>query len=236
MRVIVTRPAADAAPLRRKLEGLGHQVILQPLLAIVPRPGVSLPIREWQAVAATSANGIRSLANAGAINSLRMLTVGPQSLRAAREKGFTHAEAHGGDVAGLAAFITANLDPSKGPILYLSGSETTGDLAGMLRHDGFDCLRLVTYDAVAAADLGPAASALRQRTVDAVLLYSPRSSRIWHRLVGDAGLQAEAAVPIYLCLSPNVASALPTDWRKSVAKTPDEAALLTLLEQIARTR
>jgi uroporphyrinogen-III synthase len=236
MRVIVTRPEEDAGPLRQTLEALGHSVILQPLMTIAPRRDVTIPNLPWQAVVATSANGIRALPDASSLHHLPMLTVGPQSLKAAQDAGFTLAEAHGGDVDGLAAHVIAARRASNGPILYLSGAETAGNLQGQLAAAGFDCRRVVLYDAVPARDLGEAAIALRQHKADAVLLYSPRSARIWSSLAKAAGLSAEAAAVPSLCLSRNVAAALPEGCNALVAEKPENAAMLRLLEELHRTR
>lgn len=234
MRIAVTRPEEDAGPLTAKLEGLGHEVVMAPLLAIIPRDNVIIPDLAWQAIAVTSANGVRALPVGHGLTRFRTLTVGPQSLKAARAAGFT-AEAHGGDVHGLAAFIRAELDPRAGPVLYLSGSETAGDLEAQLTGAGFDCRRVVLYDAVPAATLGAAGDALRHGKLDAVLLYSPRSAKIWRSLVAAAGCDAEAARLQHLCLSRNVAAALPDAWSRLIAATPDEAAMLGLLEQVGGT-
>ena len=233
MHVLVTRPQEDAEALAAKLETLGHRVSCFPLLAIVPRKTAGIPDRDWQAVLATSANGLRALAGHDRVKSLRTLTVGPHSLAAARLAGYSWVEAHGGDVAGLAAHIAANLKPADGPLLYLSGAETSGDLEGRLTALGFDCHRAIVYDAVPARD--PSALAALLPNTDAVTLYSPRSARIWCSLVATGGLLAAAARPTYLCLSMNVAKILPESWRAKVAISPDEAAMLALLEQISRT-
>lgn len=231
MRVAVTRPEEDAGPLTARLEAMGHAVVMAPLLAIRPRLGVTIPDLPWQAVAVTSANGIRALPPGHGLTSFRTLTVGPQSLKAATAAGF-RAEAHGGDVNGLAAFIRAELDPKAGPILYLSGSETAGDLEAQLTAAGFGCHRCILYDAVPAKTLGPVEGVLRTGALDAVLLYSPRSARIWRGLVEQAGLAAAAASVTHLCLSRNVATVLPEEWTRTTAATPDETAMLALLEQI----
>ena len=236
MRIAVTRPEEDARPLTVKLEALGHQVIAAPLLTIVPRADVTIPDRTWQAIVITSANAIRALPAAGHLQSIRTLTVGPQSLEAARAAGFGKAQAHGGDVEGLARHMRATLNPRDGPILYLSGAETAGDLEAQLTSGGFECVRLVLYDAVSSSTLGNVADSLRSGQVDAVLLYSPRTARIWQALCRAQSLSDEAAVPHYLCLSGNVAAVLPKAWNIHVSLTPDEAAMLDLLEQIARTR
>lgn len=230
MRVAVTRPGEDAGPLKARLETMGHQVVMAPLMTIRPRAGVVIPGNPWQAVAVTSANGIRALPDGHGLDKFRILTIGPQSLKAAVERGL-RAEAHGGDVNGLAAFIRSALDPGGGPILYLSGAETAGDLEGQIKGAGFDCHRAVLYDAVPAESLGEAETALRKGEIDAVLLYSPRTARIWLKLVEAAGVSARAAHVRNFCLSRNVASVLPEGWAKTVPETPDEQAMLALLAQ-----
>ena len=232
MKAIVTRPGADGAALAAKLEKSGYEAVLAPLLEIVPRPGVAIPARAYQFAIATSANALRVLAGRAPARSLRMLTVGPQSLAAAREAGFSGAEAHGGDVDGLARHIASHFRPEAGPILYLSGAETAGDLAARLKDAGFSCDRVVLYDAVAADDLGAAGPALAAGGRIAVLLYSPRTALIWRRLVERDGLAQAAARAWHCCLSENVARVLPGYWNARVTKTPDEAAMLSLLEQL----
>jgi uroporphyrinogen-III synthase len=236
MNIIVTRPEEDGSPLKAKLEAMGHRVILLPLLRIVPRQRVFIRKLPYQAILATSANGIRALAGHPELKSIRMLTVGPQSLKAAKDAGFNRAEAHGGDLDGLVAHIGKTLQPAAGPLLYLSGNETAGDLEGQLTKAGFHCWRSIVYDAVQAKDPGPAEAELRNRTADAVLLYSPRSARIWCKIMWDAGLAEQAASAHYFCLSRNVAAILPKAWARTVAKTPDETALLALLEPAYGTR
>ncbi|WP_373505278.1 uroporphyrinogen-III synthase [Aestuariivirga sp.] len=230
MRIAVTRPEEDAGPLRARLEALGHDVTVTPLLAIKPRDNVTIPSLPWQAVAVTSANGIRALPEAHGLASIRTLTVGPQSLKAALAAGLA-AEAHGGDVNGLAAFIRNELDPAQGPILYLSGAETAGDLEAQLKEAGFACHRIVLYDAVPAQALGEIGDAIRNGQIDAVMLYSPRSAKIWRGLVEAEILGTQAAEIQHLCLSRNVAAVLPEAWKKVVATSPDEAAMLALLDQ-----
>lgn len=230
MKIAVTRPEEDAEPLKAKLEAMGHQALMAPLMTIRPRTDAAIPGRPWQAIAVTSANGIRALPEGHGLQNIRMLTVGPQSLKAAVAAGFK-AEAHGGDVNGLAAFIRAALNPQAGPILYLSGAETAGDLEGQITSAGFECHRAVLYDAVPAESLGAAAKPLESGEIDAVLLYSPRSARIWLALAGAAGLVAQASHLRNFCLSANVASVLPEGWAKLTPQTPDEQAMLALLAE-----
>jgi uroporphyrinogen-III synthase len=227
MRLIITRPADDAAVLKAKLEGMGHSTCVVPLLKIVPRAAVQIPSRKYQFICATSANALKYFDASDALKEIPVLTVGPQSLAAAKTAGFKSCEAHGGDVNGLADYIIKNFNPQSGPILYLSGAETSADLQVLLKAENFGVEKAVIYDAAVQT---PAEISKALTTADGVLLYSPRSGRIWFDLITTSRLEKAAAVPIYFCLSENVAKTLPAHWRKSVAKTPDEAAMLVLLD------
>lgn len=222
MRLIVTRPEEDAGPLRAKLEGLGHSVTVLPLLKIVSRTGVAIPDAQYQAVCATSANALRSAGDISAIKHLPAFTVGAQSLAAARQAGFVSTSAHGGDVAGLASFFMARLKPDNGPILYLAGAEVSGDLKGMLERAGFGVTKIVVYDAVPQR---PENLDAALQAHDGVLLYSPRTARIFSGLAGKGANHL-----VHYCLSENVAAALPAQSTVRIAGSPDEASLLALLD------
>ena len=227
MRLIITRPQEDAVPLKAKLESLGHSATLVPLLKIVPRPDVYIPPLAYQLICATSANALKSLHLDDDLKKIPLLTVGPQSLTAARDEGFKSCESHGGDVQGLAAYIAANVNPRNGPILYLSGAETSSNLRALLQASGFAVERVIIYDAIVQTppEIGQALA-----KTNGVLLYSPRSARIWCDLMAKSKLEKPAATPIYFCLSENVAKILPKHWQKRVAKAPDETAMLALLD------
>jgi uroporphyrinogen-III synthase len=227
MRIIITRPDDDARPLAEKLAALGHHGLFLPLLKIEVRDHAPIPDHGYQAVCITSANALKSAGAIAELKHIPIYAVGPQSLAAAKAAGFATAAAQGGQVEGLAAYLNAHLDPAAGPILYLAGNEVSADLQGLLQRRNFRVEKRVVYEAVphtppnAAAVIGAA---------DAVLLYSPRSARLWHALVTAAAASAQAETLHHFCLSANVARDLPHNWRKSVASTPDETALLSLLD------
>ena len=143
-----------------------------------------------------------------------------------RPWGFLNVTAQGGDVAGLSTYITRHLRPADGPILYLSGAATSGDLEGLLTHAGYDVDRVITYDAVATT---PADLADAVRASDGVLLYSPRTAMFWVEQVEKADAQQHMSHIMHHCLSPAVAQRLPQSWRKCIAQTPDEMAMLATL-------
>lgn len=223
MKLIITRPEKDSAALARKLRAMGHDVVIMPLLEIVAYSLIQIPDKPFAALLVTSANGVRCLAPDAVSHDLRVIAVGAQSAEAARQCGFIHVEAHGGDVEQLARWIASHLSPASGPLLYATGAEISGDLAGVLSHYGFEVYRVETYQAKAKP---VRLSSVEIAACDGVLLYSPRSAKLW---ISGTTPQAAARLRHY-CLSRAVAQTLPQDWPISVASDPAESALLQLLE------
>lgn len=232
MRVLVTRPRDDAEETAARLAALGHDAIIAPLLDIDFRGGPEIPLDGIQAILATSANGIRALARRTERRDVPVLAVGEQSADAARRLGFTTVDHAGGDVAALCNAAAARLSPQEGAIFYSAGAETRGRLAEQLTELGFSVVREVLYDAIAASSLPrEAETALAQGKLDAVLLFSPRSARIFAELAGRAGLAERCSRLTAYCLSEAVAEALGRLPLKAVriAVRPDQEMLLALL-------
>jgi uroporphyrinogen-III synthase len=230
MKLLVTRPVEDAQPLAEKLESLGHEAVIVPLLDIIPRDGIVLPDGPFQAVCMSSANGLAAKADLSIFHHIPFFAVGPQSALEARRHGFDHVHDKGGNVEGLVRTICKSLKPENGPILYLSGSETTADLEGKLKTQGFSVSRVMVYDAQprSVADLASLMSG-----ADGVLLYSPRTVKLWVAQVQKSNLQDSVKALQHFCLSANVAANLPQGWAKRISRTPDENGMLTLLDQTA---
>jgi uroporphyrinogen-III synthase len=233
MKLIITRPRKDAEALAAKLVALGHEPLQLPLLDIVPRANVEIPALPFQALCLTSANGVLDAAAFPALRQLPVLCVGPQSAAAARAAGYPQVSVQGGDVHGLVRYILSALKPQAGPILYLSGAATSGDLEGQLRSAGFAVTRVVTYDAVATS---PPELAAALAAADGVLLYSPRTAALWRSQIEEARLGLHINGVRHYCLSANVAKALPPSWPVRVATTPEESAMLSLLSQEASSQ
>src|SRR5262245_59783160 len=228
MRLIVTRPIEDGLALKEKLEPLGHSVILSPVLDIVPLGDVRIPEGSYQLIALTSANAARAvsrLPDFPHLMNLQAFVVGPQSAQAALEAGFVDVRAEGGDAAGLADHISRSCDPRAGPVLYVSGRDSAGDFAGRLGRAGFTVTRVIAYEARPAARLSPQVHA----GADMVLIYSPRSARIWAELVARAGLESVIEAMMHVCISRNAAAALPETYPKQIAASPNDAGMLAAI-------
>ncbi len=228
MKLLVTRPLDDAQPLAEKLDALGHEAVVVPLLHILARDGIVIPDQSFQALCVSSANGLLAKTDLTRFHHTPFFAIGPQSALEARRQGFDHVHDRGGNVEGLVRTMCKALKPENGPILYLSGSETTGDLEGKLKAEGFTVARVIAYDAAPSV-----VTELPQilAGADGVLLYSPRTAKLWVQQVQHAKLESQATAMTHFCLSANVAANLPQGWSKRCSRTPDENGMLTLLDQ-----
>jgi uroporphyrinogen-III synthase len=226
MKLVITRPRMDADILAQKLLAMGHAVVVAPVLEIIARQNLILPDLKFQAICLTSANGIRSF-NGILDFSLPLFAVGQQSAAAARHFGFQNITTQGGDVHGLVKYLRTNLQPSDGPLLYISGAETSGDLEGQLTQAGFNVHRMITYDAI-EQNLAPFRDEIA--VADGVLLYSPRSAKLWKKQLLALKLAEKMKAMAHFCLSPQIASILSPNSHIVTPNSPSEDAMLTLLE------
>jgi len=234
MKFIITRPLADGLKAAARLKSLHHQAILSPVIEIRFLDNVAIPTNGYQALALSSANAARALARCPERSWLRGVTafaVGGQSAEAARASGLTAIKVAGGDVRDLARMMISELNPVRGLILYLSGTDVSGDLKGLLEAQGFVVQRVVLYEAVPAVQMArEARDSLGRGEVGGIFLYSPRSARIWKSLVESEGLDGEVRPVHHFCLSMNVAEALGGHYLTRVASQPTEDALFDLLD------
>ena len=243
MKILLTRPRADAEDLAKLLDARGHEVLLEPLLEIVAVPGEPVAATDSQAILFTSANGVRALLarNADDISALRHLpvyAVGDATGRAAKEAGFAEVISASGDVKALAALVAARVRPEAGPLLHVAASDVAGDLAGLLGAQGFTVTRAVLYEAKKAEALSAeTAGALRRGEIPAALFFSPRTAATFVALAGAADLAPALGRTTAVCLSAAVADAIDdlpgaASWRDILtAAEPTQDSLLSALDR-----
>ncbi|WP_051609327.1 uroporphyrinogen-III synthase [Fodinicurvata fenggangensis] len=232
MHLLLTRPRADAEETLAALEARGHQVWLEPLLEIQPRERAALDLEGVQGLVITSRNGLRAYLEACPRRDLPVYAVGPASAEAARQAGFAEVQSADGDAVKLAALIQRQVDPAAGALLHPSGRDVAGALGARLEAAGYDLRRVVLYEARAARALSPATSGLlRGGTLNAVLLFSPRTAETFARLVKQEELASACAGLQAFCLSPAVAAAAGSFWQAvHTAEKPNQAAMLALID------
>lgn len=233
MKVLVLRPERAADRTSRALEARGMTAILAPVLAIETLDA-AIPDVAYDAVLATSANGLRKLKDRPEIGRLRgvpLLAVGDRTAEAGREAGFAVVHVAEGDGRSLVADAAARF-PTPSRFLHAAGADRAFDVAGALAGHGHAVDVVELYRATAVAALPPAArDALVAGEVDAVLHHSRRIAETFLTLAAAAGL-TEAIRPLpHAALALRVAEPLLAAGCPivAVAARPDEAALLDAL-------
>ncbi len=233
MRILITRPAADAERTAAGLRARGHDAVVAPLLTVEFLSNAELGDGSWSAILVTSANAARAIAGHKRWDELRRIpvfAVGKQSEQELRAEGFANVTSANGDGDDLAALVAARLEPAA-RLLYLAGEDRAGDLAGALRAKNFVVDTVAVYRVVAAAKLPAEAVAALAGKLDGVLHYSQRSAQAFLAAVRQSGLlEVALGKPVHFCLSARVAEPLTAAGASNVriAARPDEATLMTL--------
>jgi uroporphyrinogen-III synthase len=173
------RPAADATA--ERVQALGHEAIVAPLLVVHDIEDAVIDLGGVAALAFTSANGVRAFAEKSGERGLRVFTVGAATAQAARQAGFRSVLSADGDVEALAEGIAGRRGEIFGAVLHAGAKELAGDLAGELGRRGVEARRLVLYETTPATISEAQAKSLLKS--HAVLLHSPRAAQALAKLV-----------------------------------------------------
>jgi uroporphyrinogen-III synthase len=217
------------------LASRGVAAFVEPLMEVRFPLADPLDLAGVQAVLCTSANGVRAMALATSERGVRLLAVGDATASRARAEGFAAVESAGGDVGDLARLAAARLHPQQGALLHVAGNVVAGDLAGVLRGQGFSVERRVLYKTRAAAALSPAAvDTLRSGGITFALFFSPRTAAIFARLAGIAQVSRCCAAMTALSISAAADAALASlPWRdRRIAERRNQPALLDCLDRL----
>lgn len=235
--LLVTRPEPDNTATLLRLAALGLTAEAAPVMARETLDANLPPPDGFAAMALTSANGIRALADRGLIEPYRHLpvfAVGDHTAFEARELGFTQVTSAAGAFADLVnAIAIARL---AGPVFYPAAKHQSGDLAKALAPHGIMVAVAKLYDMVPVTSLPPATLGdLASGRIGGVLLYSRRTAEIFCELTATLTAEQRRAIAM-LAMSEAVAEPLLKAHfnRISLADAPDEDAMMTLAVAFAR--
>ena len=236
MRLLVTRPEPDALALKARLESMGHEATVAPMLTVSFDDPDPIDLAEVNALIATSRNGLKGLKAQGAHRiaaQLPIYVVGRATAREAQALGFTEIIAGGGTVASLLPEIVATADPQSDVLMHRAGDEVAGQIAFELELHGFRVMQPVVYRMLPTAAFTPdIEDQIETGEIDGVLLFSPRTAGIYADLITSHGLEKATKRLNHYCLSRAVAQRLAplAPVRVELAATPDLEALLELLD------
>jgi uroporphyrinogen-III synthase len=234
VRLLVTRPANEAERAAAVLRARGHDVVLAPMLRIETIDDADFGQGPWAAVLLTSANAVHALPprRCNELTNLPVFAVGSRTAEAARAAGFSTVISAEGNAADLARVTAGRIGASRGPLLYLAGSDRAHDLAGDLGVRDIQVETFVVYRALAATRLPALArQALQARRLEGILHYSRRSAEIFLDCAIADGLTDHARGLTHYCLSARVAEPLSAAGASDIriASRPDDNALLELI-------
>ncbi len=233
MRVLITRPAADATELAAALRTHGHEVLFDPLLTTSEEPGSAAALERSlpgvQAVVFTSPNGVRAFAAASRRRNIPVITLGDATTSAARAARFGEIDSVDGDAEALTNLVVGRLNPLGGALLVVTGAEVGRDLARVLGAAGFSVRRVALYRAEPAqAFSSKVVAGFKSGTIDAAVFFSPGTATVFARLIAASGFASACEGMTAVVTSQAVGAALKgVSWDNLVvARAPTQAAIL----------
>ena len=225
-RILVTRSEPGASETAKRLRSAGFEPIVEPLFAIQP---ITADIPDFDALAFTSANGVRQFARLSPRHEEPVFCVGARTAEAAREAGFRDVRSADGDVNALAALIRGALPPNA-RLLHAGNAESRGDLAGQLAALGHRAQFVSLFQAIPVASPGPCLGALLQGrdAADAVMIHSPRAATILAEFL-EAGSDALAVAAISEAAAAPLAGRVA---RLEIAAAPDDPSLVSAVRRL----
>jgi uroporphyrinogen-III synthase len=167
MRVVVTRRSKQAQELAERIEELGHDVVLCPLIEIEPLGDEPIDLAPYDWVVVTSPNGARELARRAVGAARRVAAIGPGTASALRAHGLEPDVA--ADVSTQEGLAEALPRPA-GRVLVAAAEDSRPDL-----REALDADFIALYRTRETVPSEPPAG-------DLVILASASAARVWGRL------------------------------------------------------
>jgi uroporphyrinogen-III synthase len=132
LRVVVTRPAEQGGELARRIEALGHEAVLCPLIEIEPVGPAAVDTSGYDWVVVTSPRGARELALRRVGEVPQVAAIGPGTAAALREHGIEPALV---PAVSTQEGLVAELPRPAGRVLFASAEDARPYLAEELGAD-----------------------------------------------------------------------------------------------------
>ena len=219
-RIWVTRAEPGASRTAARLQAMGFEPIIAPMLAIENLTPPVPDLAPFNVLAFTSINGVAAFAALTRERDRPVFAVGDATAQAARDAGFADVRSASGDLHALARLISSELNDAV--VLVPQAEIPAGDFDAALADSGarhVSIQPLIVYRARPTTVAAPT-------TFDAILIHSPRAAK---RLAEQGAARLSHAVTV--CISAAAAAPLVAlGLAPAVARTPDEASLLTILK------
>ncbi len=219
-KIALTRPLKDTEIVAKDIAALGHNVVIAPLIDIVPC--CALPcyshLLEADYLVISSANvaiGLRQYKTQEltSLYSKSVFAIGPMSAEAMRNLGFTQIYVAHSTIDSVVALIRNWHSKQKGYSqlrgVYLSGVHVAHNVSLLLRQAGLVCDRHAIYNARAVCTLpSDLHNCLQDRSLEAIVFYSSRTAQIFFTCARQCELHKNLNMLKYLCLSSNISESV----------------------------
>ena len=226
--VIITRAEPGNGQTVARVAARGLNYVAAPMLTLESTEALLPDLGAVQGLIFTSANGVRAFAAASARRDVTAWCVGPATMAAAGEAGFTDLHDANGNAEDLRVMIEAEATPERGALVHVANEAAAGRLAEGLRASGFTVLFAPLYRAAPATHLPDGAvTALTGPVPARVLIHSAKGAEAFRACLPQARLSTHILVAV------SQAAAAPlseTGFAEThIAERPNEDALLRAL-------
>jgi uroporphyrinogen-III synthase len=227
MKILITRPIDESILLAKKLELLGHQPIIAPLLKIEFTEDIDFQkFDRYDAIIISSRNAIKAIASAN--KNLKLIIVGKETTEFAKSLGFINSIYAGVNIAELKDNLS-----NYNYLLYLTGADISDDLGSLsVKID-----RQIVYHAK-RVDV-PSLKFLdfiKQDQLRLCMFFSTRTAQIFLDFINEYKLQSYSSSIIALTLSAKIAHNL-KDMRFNscyIATEPTLDSLVNFIDRICK--
>lgn len=230
--ILLTRPAAQSLRFAKDLELVVKDVptMISPLM--VPEYlNPPIPRLEYTAVILAStaaAEAARRISAAGVPLPSLAFCVGNKTATAASAVGF---QTHSADGAATDLLTLIKAHQPNGPLLFLRGQNTSGDIEENLLLAKIETISIIVYHQIAVQLTQQAADLLRGSQPIIIPLFSTRSATLFHA----EAHRVAAKAPLWIAaFSPAIASALPVEFstQRQVAAHPDSSSMILAIQAL----
>lgn len=236
--IVITRTRPDADALASKLDALGYDSLIEPMLDVsathAPTTHDPLCVEGLVVTSAQALRHLNTLVREIAFRHKPLYAVGPKTAALAIEMGWQNVHDGGGDVRALGSFLNTRKEiGSSSRLLHVCGRDIAKDTKASLESVNCKIWDWVVYESDAVQALSPDfQNALRAGRIKGVLFYSARAAAAFASISRENVQTYDTKGMIFLCLSKAVLESLSSleNAGAYVAKTPDEDALLDVLK------
>jgi uroporphyrinogen-III synthase len=225
---IITRAQPGAMVTSAEIVSLGLSPIIIPAAIIKPTLQ-TISVENVQALLMTSGAAARSIISDDLIRAVPVYAVGDATAEAATQAGFETVISAGGDGATLAVLAADRMNPTKGALLHLRGTEVAGDVTGMLTACGFETRFVEVYETQDHPEFRCNVGQALRGEGGMILLHSPAGARRLVIALDEQKLDLRRWLAVGLsqaCLSPLENKGF---GGLSAAMQPDEDAMMEVV-------